>query len=163
MPNYTLKKAFTLGRLGDDVQRPSRKTYQTRILDKEPLATFVFKYRSLGIHALFCLQTRGRTDAHADVLRANGIVPSNIAQKRRAITDSAPDNVKEEEKDDGVDAARMKALEVRSPLFGLLEIIPMAFARRNSRPFGKKLQDPKPKCMWRKESSWSQRVLCQAK
>jgi len=41
--------------LGDDVQRPSRKTYQTKILDKEPLVTFVFKYRPLCIHALFCL------------------------------------------------------------------------------------------------------------
>ena len=148
------------------MQRPSRKTYQTKILDKEPLVTFVFKYRPLGIHALFCLQTCGRTDAHVDVLRANGIVPSNIAQKRRATTDSAPDNVKEEENDDGVDAARIKALEVRSLLSGLLEIKPMAFTRRNSRPFGKKLRDPKPKCMLRKESSWShrfQRVLCQAK
>jgi hypothetical protein len=40
-------------RLGDDVQRPYRKCIRAKTLDKDPLVTFVFKYRPLGAHVLF--------------------------------------------------------------------------------------------------------------
>jgi len=80
--------------LGDDVQRPYKGLLKTRNLDEDPLVTFVFKYRPL------------------DVLKANGIVPSNVGQKRRAAADPEQDNVKEEANEDGAaDVARMKALE----------------------------------------------------
>ncbi|KIM80347.1 hypothetical protein PILCRDRAFT_9546 [Piloderma croceum F 1598] len=93
---YERAKKATVHRvtLGKEVQRPFRKLARTELLDKDPVITFVFNYRPL------------------DVLKANGIVPSNVGHKRRVPADLEPENVKQEI--NGVadaDAARMKALE----------------------------------------------------
>ncbi|KIM74325.1 hypothetical protein PILCRDRAFT_14478 [Piloderma croceum F 1598] len=80
--------------LGEEVQRRFKKLARTELLDKDQVITFVFNYRPL------------------DVLKANGIVPSNVGHKRRVPADLEPENVKQEI--NGVadaDAARMKALE----------------------------------------------------
>jgi hypothetical protein len=102
-------------RLGDDEQRPHTVFYKTKNLHKDPLATFVFKYRPLGAQASFLRCFKYITICYADILRASGIVPSNVGQKRRANADPALEKVKEEVNDDeNADAAKIKALEVRS-------------------------------------------------
>jgi hypothetical protein len=108
-------------RLGDDVQRPYTQMCRTQALDKDPLISFIFKYRPLGAHISF-LRLIYIPIWYPDVLRANGIVLSSVGQKRRAVTDPEPEIVKEEaNEDEDANTARIKALEVCSRLSGLSE------------------------------------------
>ncbi|KII84412.1 hypothetical protein PLICRDRAFT_167971 [Plicaturopsis crispa FD-325 SS-3] len=66
-------------------------TVDVNYVDKEPLVTFLFKYRSL------------------DQLKANGIIPPSVGEKRRRASDLEAETVTVDDDDDG-DAKRMKAL-----------------------------------------------------
>jgi len=84
-----------LSRLGDEVYAPQKETLQVRKIDIVPLATFIFKYRSL------------------DMLKANGIASSSTGQKRPAEAQPEAD-VKEEVIDIEDDNAKeIRALEHR--------------------------------------------------
>jgi len=84
-------------KLDDEVTRPHATFRTTQRLDKEPLVTFIFKYRSL------------------EMLQANGIVSSNNPKKRQVLQLDVG-RVQEEHQDriythDAERAQRIKALE----------------------------------------------------
>lgn len=114
---------YSMGlRLGEDVKRPFAELVEIRNLDKDPVTTFVFMYRPLGAHTLL-LNFQNTAWYFSDVLRANNIVPLNVGQNHPAPAVFELENVKEEPHfDEDANAARIKALEVRSLSSGLPEI-----------------------------------------
>jgi hypothetical protein len=110
-------------RFGSEIMRaPQRHTNKGHTVGfahvgNNPLATFVFKYRPLGVSdksRLFFL-TDELNHVWPDVLKANGIVPIVTSKKRRAIAEPEVENVKQEVTGDRTnESGRITALEVHS-------------------------------------------------
>jgi len=105
-----------------EVSTSYRAQLKTRYLDKEPLVTFIFKYRSL------------------EILQANGIAPLN-KDKKRSAPEPPIEHVKKEHQgviDHGEDekAQRIKALEAE------LKVLKRQSSQSDTRPAKRVKREP---------------------
>lgn len=104
-------------RLDEEITRSHRNSRSAQRLDKEPLVTFIFKYRPIGTFVYCILSSRANFHV-SEILQANGIAPLNGPPKKRQAPQQDAVRVKNEHRDvididEEEKAQRIKALEVR--------------------------------------------------
>ena len=107
--------------LGDSIEtdKLTRPPVAIRVLSKEPVAVFTFKYRPRGKQLLFWLQD-GLVTENVDFLQAQGIIPIDHVSRdvparpsERAFPDrphGGDSEIKEE--DSELDEAQLQAIEL---------------------------------------------------
>jgi hypothetical protein len=111
-------------RLDEEITRSYRNSRTAQRLDKEPLVTFIFKYRPIGTF-VYCILSSRADFRVLEMLQANGIAPLNNPPKKRRAPQQNVVRVKNEhgdviDIDEEEKAQRIKALEV-SGLFLLTD------------------------------------------
>lgn len=116
-PSFTLY----LNRFGEEIRVNSKAMAETRELNKSPAATFLFKYRPIGLSLCLCLHPFVSNRVFLkEMLRANGIAPlPKVSRKRKRPASSHHErDVKPKldgiaNVDDDSDVEEARILEVR--------------------------------------------------
>jgi hypothetical protein len=108
---------------------------KTTLLDKEPLVTFLFKYRSIGMDCSSCSSVApSQLTGFEDILQAIGIIPTSTtdpdhSSKKRKSEDAELDRAADVKRSKTVDALTYSKLDQSANEIGLEKVISFLYCR----------------------------------